>query len=236
MSYRKLNVGCGFDKREGYTNVDLNSFHAPDLVADIINIFQVEDGAAEEVLANDVLEHVPGTRVMPALVEWNRLLCRGGELRLRVPDLVSVAKMIISGEQGNGVIDMLYGTQSYIGDFHMSGFTSKSLTSMLDQSGFALSSLEVTHGWLLSASARKVRSVRSRAFELAKNEKLNDLEYVKAIYVALLDREADDGGLQHFANSLAEGVRDRYQIISTIFHSDEGRAKGARLVEAANER
>jgi hypothetical protein len=32
---RKLNLGCGWDKRDGYLNVDLHGSHDPDLVADV---------------------------------------------------------------------------------------------------------------------------------------------------------------------------------------------------------
>lgn len=40
---RKLNLGCGFDHLQVYVNVDLNDFHNPNLVADIIeqNGFEV---------------------------------------------------------------------------------------------------------------------------------------------------------------------------------------------------
>ena len=232
LHHEKLNVGCGLDKREGYTNVDISGFHVPDLIADIIDIHQVADGAAKEVLAQDVLEHVPSTKVMPALVEWNRILCSEGILRVRVPDLKSIVSMLLAGAPHADLIRMVYGTQSYAGDFHMSGFTIEILTHMLQEAGFALSSVEIVDAWLISATARKVKNVRSRVFELAKDENLSDSEYVKLVFGTLLGREPDREGLEHFLQSLNEGVRDRYQVISTIFSSDEARTKGGvRLVD-----
>jgi predicted SAM-dependent methyltransferase len=228
----KLNVGCGLDKRPGYTNIDLNDFHDPDLVADIIDIHQIESGMAEELVAQDVLEHVPSTKVMPALVEWNRLLCTDGMLHVRVPDLQSIAQMFVEGAPPADLIQMLYGTQSYAGDFHMSGFTVDTLTAMLEEAGFSPVSVEIIDAWLISASARKARIVRSEVFSLAKNAGLSNTEYVKSIFFALLGREPDAAGLEHFVESLDAGSRDRYQVINTIATSDEGRQKEVRLVEA----
>jgi predicted SAM-dependent methyltransferase len=233
LLHKKLNVGCGFDIREGYTNVDINAFHKPDIVADIADIHQVEDSFAEEVLAQDVLEHVPRTKVMPALVEWNRVLQINGILRLRVPDLKSIAKMILSGGNESTVVDMLYGTQSYTGDFHMAGFTTESLADELRQAGFLTESMEISDGWLISASARKVGGARSEVFELAKNKNLSHSDFVKSIYKALLGREADAEGLQHFVDTLNGGARDRHQVAATIAKSDEARRRGARLVETS---
>jgi predicted SAM-dependent methyltransferase len=233
LLHKKINVGCGFDKRDGYTNVDLNGFHEPDLIADITNIYQVESGAAEEVLAQDVLEHVPSTKVMPALVEWNRVLCLEGILRVRVPDLKSIANMLLAGAAPQAdLVQMLYGTQSYAGDFHMAGFTVEILTAMLEEAGFSLSSVEIVDGWLISATARKVRNARSRVFELAKDGSSSNTEYVRSLFVSLLGREPDEGGLQHFVQSLDEGARDRYQVITTIASSDEARKKEVRLVHS----
>ncbi|HTH79315.1 MAG TPA: DUF4214 domain-containing protein [Ramlibacter sp.] len=232
LLHKRLNVGCGFDIRDGYTNVDMNAFHQPDLIADISNIHQVEDGTVEEVLAQDVLEHVPRTKVLPALVEWNRVLHVGGILRLRVPDLTSIARMILAGEHKAVVVDMLYGTQPYAGDFHTAGFTVQSLTSELKEAGFALESAEIIDSWMISAVARKVSQVRSNVFDLAKNDSLSSTEFVKSIYVAILGRDADNEGLQHFVQSMDDGARDRFQVATTIASSEEARRRGARLVEA----
>ena len=46
----KLNLGCGFDKRPGYLNVDFQAFHSPDLVADIRNLDTLPSDTFEEIL------------------------------------------------------------------------------------------------------------------------------------------------------------------------------------------
>jgi predicted SAM-dependent methyltransferase len=55
----KLNLGCGFDIRAGYVNIDANDEHHPDLVSDVANLSALADGVAIEALAQDVLEHLP---------------------------------------------------------------------------------------------------------------------------------------------------------------------------------
>jgi uncharacterized protein DUF4214 len=171
---------------------------------------------------------------MPALVEWNRVLRAGGMVRIRVPDLQSLAAMVLSGENTASVMAMLFGTQSYAGDFHMSGFTAESLTGMLQTAGFSAPSIQILDGWLLSAQASKVHSVESDAFKLAKDGNLSDTEFVKSIYLVLMGREADTPGIEHWVQSLRERARDRYQVISTIASSDEAQQKGAALVRGAS--
>src|SRR4051794_39295293 len=48
---RRLNLGAGFDKRPGYLNVDLNDFHAPDLVGDVRSLPELPTGLYEEIIA-----------------------------------------------------------------------------------------------------------------------------------------------------------------------------------------
>jgi len=85
----RLNLGCGNDYREGWVNIDMNAdAHKVDLHSDVTLLKDVADQSCVEVLAQDVLEHIPRLRGMTALQEWNRVLCEGGWLTLRVPSLV----------------------------------------------------------------------------------------------------------------------------------------------------
>ena len=71
---KKLNVGCGFDIRPGFLNVDAAAFHDPDLVADVTDLRMLPDGYFEEIVAQDVLEHFERSKTSTALTEWSRLL------------------------------------------------------------------------------------------------------------------------------------------------------------------
>jgi predicted SAM-dependent methyltransferase len=91
---RKINVGCGYDRREGYLNVDLHAVHGPDLVADVVSMPMLPSGAFDEVLAQDVLEHFERAKTVPALQEWARLLAPGGILHVRVLTLTGMFDLL----------------------------------------------------------------------------------------------------------------------------------------------
>src|SRR5262245_52584737 len=135
----RLNLGCGYDKRAGYLNVDLQVFHSPDLVADVTAL-PLPSGHFELIVAQDVLEHLERKRVPAALTEWSRLLAHEGVLELRVPSLFDLFFMLAapenrSAEDSAKVIHLLYGTQAYTGDYHLSGFTAELLEDLLSKAG-----------------------------------------------------------------------------------------------------
>jgi len=90
----RINIGCGWDHRDDYLNIDFLEVHNPDLVADVRNLSMLPANHYVEVVAQDVLEHLERAEVDPALVEWARLLKVGGQLVLRVPDVMGVARLI----------------------------------------------------------------------------------------------------------------------------------------------
>ncbi len=160
----KLNLGCGFDKREGYLNVDFQDFHDPDLVADVRDLGVLPDGHFDEVMAIDVLEHMERTETAKALAEWHRVLAEGGTLRLQVPDVLAVGQLLQerdSHEDHELFIHHLYGTQAYTGDFHLAGFTDRLMIELLLDAGFDHIRTHCEHQWLLVVEAR--RSSRPRA-------------------------------------------------------------------------
>jgi SAM-dependent methyltransferase len=154
----RLNLGCGWDRREGYTNVDLLESHRPDLVADIRELGMLPSDHYREILASDCLEHLPRTDTDRALREWYRLLAPGGVLRLRVPDFAGIVRMMEAAttvEQQQSVVQHLFGTQAYTGDFHHTTFTDLTLLHHLGTAGFTDASLSGRDGWLFEGEARK---------------------------------------------------------------------------------
>ena len=154
----RLNLGCGFDKRDGYLNVDFQDFHAPDLVADVRDLSALPDGHFDEVMAIDVLEHMERTESAQALAEWHRVLAPGGRLRLQVPDVMAVGQLLQerdSYEDHELFIHHLYGTQAYTGDFHLAGFTDRLMIELLRTVGFDSIRTRCEHQWLLVVDAEK---------------------------------------------------------------------------------
>lgn len=83
----KLNLGCGPVHMDGWTNVDYDESQGPDVVADLRHL-PFEDEVAEQVFASHVLEHFRWDE--PVLEEWRRVMRRGGEIVVIVPDLFGV--------------------------------------------------------------------------------------------------------------------------------------------------
>ena len=58
----KLNLGCGGDKRPGWTNVDKYPEFAPDQVTDLEQLpWAWADDSVDEVMLRHVLEHLGAT-------------------------------------------------------------------------------------------------------------------------------------------------------------------------------
>lgn len=87
MQGKKLNLGCGKDIKEGYINLDSAKIPGVDVVWDIEKLpLPFGDAEFDEVLANDILEHV---EYIPVLRDILRILKPGGVLKARVPHFTS---------------------------------------------------------------------------------------------------------------------------------------------------
>lgn len=91
----KLNLGSGKDWRKDCINADIQERTNPDWVLDITKVpwgdtihtrlgdFQVERGMFSEIIANDVLEHIPD--LVTAMTNCKDLLGKDGEMHIHVP-------------------------------------------------------------------------------------------------------------------------------------------------------
>lgn len=83
MSALRLNLGCGRDIREGWTNVDFIKAPGVDIVADLEKPLPWEDNSVFEVLISHTLEHIVYWE--HTVQEIHRILRPGGILTIRVP-------------------------------------------------------------------------------------------------------------------------------------------------------
>lgn len=213
---KRMNVGCGYDVRAGYLNVDLQPKHSPDLVADATHLPMLPSGYFEEILAQDVLEHFERARTQPALDEWNRLLEEDGTLILRVPSLFDLFEMLSAPERrgfeaAQEVVHLLYGTQAYTGDYHLTSFTPELLDGYLSRAGFLVCEASLLHGWLFDIRARKTARLDSTA------------EFVHNAYFRILGRPVDPDGLRHHSRALDSGEASREEFEASLRASEEAR-------------
>ena len=211
----RLNIGCGYDVRPGYLNVDLQPKHSPDLVADATHLPMLPSGHFEEILAQDVLEHLERVHTQPALEEWARLLAPNGILTVRVPSLLDMFEMLSAPEhrefeKAQAIVHLMYGTQAYNGDYHLTGFTPALLDGYLRRAGLLICEASLLHGWLFDVRARKADHLESTA------------EFVHGAYFRILGRAADPAGLAHHRRAIDAGETTRERVEASLRDSDEG--------------
>ncbi|ACS78653.1 hypothetical protein [Maridesulfovibrio salexigens] len=94
---KRFNAGSGKDFMEGYLNVDINPAWTPDILLDLsadldhektyktkrFGNITLPKNYFEEIIANDVLEHVPD--LILTMTNFLELLCEGGRLKVQVP-------------------------------------------------------------------------------------------------------------------------------------------------------
>jgi len=98
MASRKLNVGCGSKKIDGFEGADALDF-GQEHVCDIRRL-PMPDDAFDEVMGIHVIEHfVPG-EAADALREWVRVLSPGGTIALECPDIRKACILMLTSLDG----------------------------------------------------------------------------------------------------------------------------------------
>lgn len=84
----KLNLGCGFAKKDGFVNVDSWAGCTPDIVCDLENeVWPFEDNSVEFVLFDHSMEHMGETtnQFFHVLKELYRVCKHDAEIEINVP-------------------------------------------------------------------------------------------------------------------------------------------------------
>ncbi len=90
----KLNLGCGDNLLEGYVNIDKYD-KAADVRLDITNLDPYADKSVDEIVAYQVIEHVPYNESNQMFREMHRVLKPGGFAIVETPDIEYVARAIL---------------------------------------------------------------------------------------------------------------------------------------------
>lgn len=93
MASIRLNLGCGDNLLDGYINIDKYD-KAADVQADITEL-PYEDESVDEIVAYQVIEHVPYNLNNKMFAEFYRVLKPGGTCVLETPDIDVVALKIL---------------------------------------------------------------------------------------------------------------------------------------------
>jgi predicted SAM-dependent methyltransferase len=216
----KLNIGCGYDKREGYLNVDVDPACAPDLLIVDGDYSAIPRQHFSEVLAKDVLEHVPRAQTLDALLDFADYLVDGGKLIVQTTSILHVASKLRATDRyadHHSWTICLFGNQAHPGDFHFTGFTEVTLRVHLLAAGFTIEVLELREEWMPYVEAKKVFDWTSI---VESSRSFSDVEFLQRAYQAAFHRDADETGIRHYGRELHKGV-PRKQVLKQIFSAPE---------------
>lgn len=219
---RKLNYGCGFDQRPGYLNVDMDPGCAPDLLIVDNDLSGIPKGWFDEVLALDVLEHIPRLSTQGMVLEWADMLVDGGRLIVKTSSITGVASQLHrtthSFREQFGWTQCLFGTQGHSGDFHYTGFTETTLRVHLLAAGFEVTHMWITDHWLLHAEGTKTSSWTEPLTTLAH---LSDEDFAVAAYREWLGRDPEPGAIPAVLQRFEEGSWTRRDFLYHVRSSVE---------------
>lgn len=166
-----LNIGCGnissnrlplcFQNDNIWQEIklDIDPNVKPDIVADMTDMGMIKNNSIDAIFSSHNLEHLETHMVPIALKEMLRILKFGGFILVNLPDLETIAKLILDGKLENTLynslagpvspLDMLFGHNLSIqkgNSFmaHRTGFTAKRLGNLLIQAGFK--EVRIIHG------------------------------------------------------------------------------------------
>ena len=131
----RLDIGSGILPRDGFTGVDLYA-EGPNVIKAPMEHLPFEDNTVEEIYSTHALEHVGKYEVVPALVEWHRVLRPGGQLSIDVPDMRWICTQWLQYQDNAMSMDIVYGDQTNPGQFHKTGFTPAIGFAYLNAAGF----------------------------------------------------------------------------------------------------
>lgn len=195
----KVNIGCGYDHKIGYLNVDIDPACKPDLlIKSIDDLIQIGVNSVDEVLAKDVLEHIPRRNFVFSLLEIVSIIRVGGIMHVQTTSLLDLLRnMEANLEFANHYnwTTCLFGNQRHPGDYHYNGFTEQTLRGLLYVAGMEIySPITIVDGWMLKAEAVKVRDWQAYSLDNETYDNGEDMQsLIKRVYHDLTGTEIDEG-------------------------------------------
>lgn len=218
---KKLNFGCGWDIRKDYLNVDVWGDCKPDLLIEDHDYSMIPHNHYEEILANDVLEHIPRPQTLSVLLEWARYLKPGGKLHLQTSSVMGVMNQLQTQSafaDQHGWFTCLFGNQAHGGDFHHNSFTETTLKTYLMAAGFVVDNIELKDKWLFFVDAHKAHDWTKAIHE---HRKKDNEAFTKAIFQEVFGRDPDALGGQHILEGLNSGNLSRIEALKHLLDSSE---------------
>jgi len=141
---KKINIhlGCGEKNHPDFINVDINYYPHIDYQTDVSNLSMFRDNYADLIYNSHTLEYFDREEAIKVLLEWKRVLKKGGICRIAVPNFAEIIKIYQNENDINakGIIGPLFGRWKNHNDgsflYHKTVYDFKSLKELLIHVGF----------------------------------------------------------------------------------------------------
>lgn len=162
---KRLNLGCGFDHRSGYWNVDIDPHVQPDEIVDVRNKLPYQNNSIIEILAQDIIEHLTLADAKCLLQECHRVLKNNGLLAIRVPNPDAIIEKFQDDIETCNLF--LYGDTSLSGEWgsHKQGYTDLLIKRVLSLTGFTNITIKnIDTNFEITAKKGKIPQLQSLLF------------------------------------------------------------------------
>ena len=138
----KLNLGCGYDYKEGWINVDAYTPQYVDVFDYVETLRKFKRMTVDHIYAAHVLEHLSQKDARKAVRRWYNLLKIDGIVEIIVPNIPVIIEKWIHVYRMNypnlwgKTSQMIWGDQAHEGEFHRWGYDAPSLRYILEKAGF----------------------------------------------------------------------------------------------------
>jgi glycosyltransferase involved in cell wall biosynthesis/predicted SAM-dependent methyltransferase len=129
-----INVGAGYKNPPGYLSLD--PFEKADIQRSIFDPDLFLPGTISGFLAEHVIEHFSFREANDFISICHRALKPGGKLEISCPDMGKIDQVPDMAYR----LKVMYGWQTNPGQFHKSGYTKSSLSTLLLSNGFQIES------------------------------------------------------------------------------------------------
>ncbi len=136
----RLHIG-GTEPKAGWKILDIQARPGTDYVGHAKDLSMFASGSVAEIYASHIYEHLSySSELEKALAEAFRVLKPGGLIRVGVPDIEVLAKLVVDKRLSYAarfqVMRMMFGGQMDQHDYHKTGFTFEILSDYLTEAGF----------------------------------------------------------------------------------------------------